>query len=78
MESILRKGTAITLRKIRTTQGLSQEQLAKISGIDRTYISGVERGVRNITLDSLETLIKALDITPTEFLTELQESFRTD
>lgn len=78
MESILRKGTATTLRAIRTKQGLSQEQLAKISGIDRTYISGVERGIRNITLDSLEMLIRALKITPTTFLTELQKSLSTD
>lgn len=76
--SSLRKGTATTLRAIRTRQGLSQEQLAKLSGIDRTYISGVERGVRNITLDSLETLIQALKTTPIKFLAELQKSLNTD
>lgn len=78
MESSLRKGTATTLRAIRTQQGLSQDQLAKLSGIDRTYISGVERGVRNITLDSLEALIQALKITPTTFLEELQKSLSAD
>ena len=54
------------------TAGLSQEQLARKSGIDRTYISGVERSVRNITLDSLEGLIDALGITSEEFIRRLQ------
>jgi len=74
-QSILRQKTAKTLRTIRMDRGLSQEQLAKKSGIDRTYISGVERGVRNITLDSLETIILALDTKPELFLIELQKSF---
>ena len=74
MKLTLRQGTAKTLKTLRTQMGLSQEQLAKKSGIDRTYISGVERGVRNITLDSLETLIQSLEVTPEVFLSELQKS----
>lgn len=73
MEKILRSNTAKTLRALRHKTGLSQEQLARKSGVDRTYISGVERGVRNITLDSLETLIRALDSTPEQFLFELHK-----
>ena len=76
MKLTLRQGTAKTLKAIRAQTGLSQEQLAKKSGIDRTYISGVERGVRNITLDSLETLIQSLEVTPEVFLSELQKSLR--
>ncbi|WP_234996777.1 helix-turn-helix domain-containing protein [Planktothrix sp. PCC 11201] len=41
---------------------MSQEALADKADLDRTYISGVERGVRNITLDSLEQIILALGI----------------
>jgi transcriptional regulator with XRE-family HTH domain len=63
--------TALTLKKIRNEAGFSQEQLARKSGIDRTYISGVERSVRNITLDSLEGLIDALGITSEEFIRRL-------
>lgn len=74
MRLTLKQGTAATVKVLRKKTGLSQEQLAKKSGIDRTYISGVERGVRNITLDSLETLINALDVTPEIFLAELQKS----
>jgi transcriptional regulator with XRE-family HTH domain len=50
---------------------MSQEDLASKSGLDRTYISGVERSVRNITLESLESIIVALDIDPFDFLLEV-------
>jgi transcriptional regulator with XRE-family HTH domain len=65
---ILRQVTASTLKSLRLDAGLSQEQLARKSGIDRTYISGVERGVRNITLDSLEAIVLALGVSHSEFV----------
>jgi transcriptional regulator with XRE-family HTH domain len=68
---ILRQVTASTLKSLRLEAGLSQEQLARKSGIDRTYISGVERGVRNITLDSLETIVLALGVSQSEFVVTL-------
>jgi transcriptional regulator with XRE-family HTH domain len=68
----LKYATAMTLKKLRNETGVSQEQLARKSGIDRTYISGVERSVRNITLDSLEGLIDALGVTSEEFIRRLQ------
>ncbi|HDZ3741738.1 TPA: helix-turn-helix transcriptional regulator, partial [Vibrio cholerae] len=49
-------GVASTVRELRKKKGLSQEELAERADLDRTYISGIERGVRNITLDSLELL----------------------
>jgi transcriptional regulator with XRE-family HTH domain len=75
---ILRQATALVLRDFRVEAGLSQEQLARQSGIDRTYISGVERGVRNITLDSLETIVLALGITQIEFIESLQIQLNID
>jgi transcriptional regulator with XRE-family HTH domain len=48
------------LRKERT--GLSQEQFANEHGIDRTYISGIERGVRNPTITIVERLAAALEV----------------
>jgi transcriptional regulator with XRE-family HTH domain len=68
----LKYAVALTLKKLRNEVGVSQEQLARKSGIDRTYISGVERSVRNITLDSLEGLIDALGVTSEEFIRRLQ------
>jgi transcriptional regulator with XRE-family HTH domain len=67
----LKYATSLILKQIRVEAGLSQEQLARKSGIDRTYISGVERSVRNITLDSLEGLIYALGVTSDEFINRL-------
>lgn len=73
---ILRQVTASTLKSLRLDAGLSQEQLARKSGIDRTYISGVERGVRNITLDSLETIILALGVSQSEFVETLHNHLK--
>jgi transcriptional regulator with XRE-family HTH domain len=73
---ILRQVTASTLKSLRLEAGLSQEQLARKSGIDRTYISGVERGVRNITLDSLETIVLALGVSQSEFVVTLYKHLK--
>ncbi|WP_445946534.1 helix-turn-helix domain-containing protein [Shewanella sp.] len=67
----IKQATALILRQLRNEVGLSQEQLARKSGIDRAYISGVECSVRNITLDSLEGLIDSLDVTSEEFIRRL-------
>jgi transcriptional regulator with XRE-family HTH domain len=48
------------VRSRREAQDLSQEQLAERADLDRTYISGVERGVRNLSLLSVVRLAKAL------------------
>jgi transcriptional regulator with XRE-family HTH domain len=50
------------VRELRTGANLSQERLGEITGLDRTYISGIERGVRNPSLKSLHKLSKALKI----------------
>jgi len=54
------------LKKIRTTKNLSQEKLAHIADLDRTYISGVERGVRNISLINIVRLAEGLEVPPSE------------
>jgi len=74
MAKILVRKIAMCIKHIRKSRHLSQEELAGLSGLDRTYISGVERGVRNITLDSLESVITALDISVDEFLKILLET----
>ena len=50
------------LKKIRLQKGFSQESLADECGLHRTYVSSVERGERNITVDSMERLAIALGV----------------
>ena len=50
------------IRDVRLSKGMSQEKLAELSDLHRTYISSVERGERNVTIDSMERLAKALGV----------------
>lgn len=56
------------LRKHRLLKNYSQEKLAEISGLHRTYIGSIERCERNITLETLEMLAKALSLSPVKLL----------
>ena len=56
------------VQKLRTDRNLSQEKLAEIAGFDRTYISLLERGIRNPSLVNIFRLAKALDITPDKLI----------
>lgn len=49
------------VRQLRTELGLSQEAFADKCGLDRTYISGIERGVRNPTLEVIAVIADGLD-----------------
>jgi transcriptional regulator with XRE-family HTH domain len=53
---------------LRTAKGWSQEQFADLCGLDRSYVSGIERGVRNISVLSLAKVAKALGVTPASLL----------
>lgn len=55
------------LRSHRTASGLSQLDLAHRVGLDPTYISGIERGRRNLSLVSIRRLAAALDVSPCSF-----------
>ena len=61
---------ADNLRNYRKANHLSQEELADVCALHRTYIGSVERGERNVTLSTLEVLARALGVSVTELLTE--------
>lgn len=56
------------VRALRKSQGLSQEAFAARCGLDRTYISGIERGVRNVALLNIHTIAKALGLSVSELM----------
>jgi transcriptional regulator with XRE-family HTH domain len=60
---------AENIRRMRHERGLSQEELADICGLHRTYVGSVERGERNVTLSSMELLAIALNVTVVDLLT---------
>lgn len=59
---------AENIRRLRHKQSLSQEELADICGLHRTYVGSVERGERNVTLSSLEVLAQALGVSVVDLL----------
>ncbi len=56
------------LRELRLARGFSQERLALTCNLDRTYIGGVERGERNISLINIYKIARALNISPKDLL----------
>lgn len=56
------------VRELRIKKGLSQEELAELSGLHRTYISSLELGKRNVSLINIFALSKALGVTPDKLL----------
>ncbi len=64
MEGDLQRFIGRNLRAYRKARGLSQEAFADVLGFHRTYMGGVERGERNLTLKSLERIAARIDIDP--------------
>ncbi len=58
----IRKIFASNVRKYRLKKELSQEQLAHITGLHRTYISDIERCIRSISLDNIQKIANGLDV----------------
>ncbi len=57
------------VKELRNKLGISQEELADLAGLDRTYVTSVECGRRNISIVNIEKLAKALKVSLAEFFT---------
>jgi transcriptional regulator with XRE-family HTH domain len=64
----IRKQLGINVRRLRKGRDLSQEELAFEAELHRTYISGVERGIRNPTVTVVAKIAGALNVTPDQLL----------
>jgi transcriptional regulator with XRE-family HTH domain len=68
MEGDLQRTFGRNLRAYRKGCGLSQEEFADALGVHRTYMGGIERGERNLTLKSVERIARQIKLTPLELL----------
>lgn len=64
----LQKAVGRNLRAYRLERGLSQEALAEVLGVHRTYMGGIERGERNLTLKSVKRIAERLDVEARELM----------
>jgi transcriptional regulator with XRE-family HTH domain len=69
-----REGLGRMVREKRKEQGLSQAELAQRAGLNRPYVSDVERGTRNVSLDSICKLANALGMTLAELFSGWAET----
>jgi transcriptional regulator with XRE-family HTH domain len=70
VEGDLQRTVGHNLRAYREAQGLSQEAFADVLGVHRTYMGGIERGERNLTLKSLERIAERVDLDPLALLSQ--------
>ena len=61
-----------TVRNLRQSKQISQEQFADMCGLHRTYISDIELGKRNVSLENIEKIAKALEITISQLLVKIK------
>jgi transcriptional regulator with XRE-family HTH domain len=67
----IRQVLATNMRRLRLERQLSQEALAETAGIHRNYLGGVERGERNLGIDNLEKIAKALRVPVSTLLEDI-------
>lgn len=72
----VRRRLGLNLKKLREEQGFSQESFADHCGLHRTYISGIERGVRNPTVVILDKIAKALKVPAGTLLDDVRGTAR--
>lgn len=64
---MIRKKLGLRIKELRKEKNFSQEELADLSNLDRTYINSVENGRRNISIINIEKIANAFDLTLKDF-----------
>lgn len=75
-EAVLRNALAATVRHLREQKGIAQEKLAIESGIGRSHMSRIERGLGNPTFLTIARLLPYLGVTFAQFIAELERQVR--
>jgi transcriptional regulator with XRE-family HTH domain len=65
---VIKLAVGATIRNLRVRAGCSQELLAEKAGLHRTYVGGVERGERNVSLENIVRIARALKVKPSQLL----------
>jgi transcriptional regulator with XRE-family HTH domain len=65
---VIKLAVGATIRDLRVRAGYSQELLAEKAGLHRTYVGGVERGERNVSLENIVRIARALKVKPSQLL----------
>lgn len=76
MKEVTLKELGNRVREVRHSRGWSQEQLADLSGIHRTYVSSLERGQRNVSVLTLSRIAKGLRVTAAFLLTATRHAIK--
>lgn len=61
-----------TVRRLREERGYSQEKLAERADLHRNYVGGIERGERNVALENIVKLARALSVSPRDLFADFQ------
>lgn len=69
----LQKDLGITIKALRAEKGISQEKLALSTGIDRRYMSDIENGKRNISLEIIEKLAAFFEMKVSELIQRIEQ-----
>lgn len=72
MQHDIQKAFGQAIRKFRTNKGISQEKFANMCNLHRTYISDIERGQRNVSLENIDKMAIALSINISDIFKEVE------
>lgn len=73
VENLLAKDIGLLVRKLRAERGLSQEHFASQCGLHRTYVGLIERGQKNITVETTLKITSALELSLSQFFNLLED-----